>query len=241
MLIDLVSWRAIFVLVTLLGAVLTWQTGRRLMETRMVAAAAGWGGVWLGAGTLLRNPAFAAYALQSTFAIAVFFSFISGAPYFMIDVLGRSATEYGLYFMLVSAGFMAGNLLAARITARVGLDRMILIGSVLGLAATLLDLALLLSWGWRPLALFGPMLAAAFANGLTIPNAQAGAISVEPRLAGTASGLAGFLQMFAAAVVSQAVGALQNGTPYPMVGFMLGCALLSLLGFALPRLLRSHR
>ena len=65
--------------------------------------------------------------------------------------------------------------------------------------------------------------------------------SVEPRLAGTASGLAGFLQMFAAAVVSQAVGALQNGTPYPMVGFMLGCALLSLLGFALPRLLRSHR
>jgi DHA1 family bicyclomycin/chloramphenicol resistance-like MFS transporter len=240
-LIDLVSWRAIFVLVALLGAVLTWQTGRRLMETRMVAGAAGWGGVWLGAGTLLRNPAFAAYALQSTFAIAVFFSFISGAPYFMIDVLGRSATEYGLYFILVSAGFMAGNLLAARITARVGLDRMILIGSVLGLGATLLVLALLLSWGWLPLALFGPMLAAAFANGLTIPNAQAGAISVEPRLAGTASGLAGFFQMLAAAVVSQAVGALQVGTPYPMVGFMLGCALLSLLGFALPRLLWSRR
>jgi DHA1 family bicyclomycin/chloramphenicol resistance-like MFS transporter len=240
-LIDLISWRAIFVLVALLGAVLTWQTGHRLMETRMIAGAAGWGGVWLGAGTLLRNPAFAAYALQSTFAIAVFFSFISGAPYFMIDVLGRSATEYGLYFILVSAGFMAGNLLAARITARVGLDRMILIGSVLGLAGTLLVLALLLGWGWLPLALFGPMLAAAFANGLTIPNAQAGAISVDPRLAGTASGLAGFLQMLAAAVVSQAVGALQDGTPYPMVGFMIGCALLSLLGFLLPRLLWRHR
>ena len=140
-----------------------------------------------------------AYALQSTFAIAVFFAFISGAPYFMIDVLHRPATEYGLYFILVSAGFMAGNLLAARVTARVGLDRMILIGSALALAATLLALALLVGWGWAPIALFGPMLAAAFANGLTIPNAQAGAISVEPALAGTASGLAGFLQMFAAA------------------------------------------
>jgi DHA1 family bicyclomycin/chloramphenicol resistance-like MFS transporter len=171
----------------------------------------------------------------------VFFSFISGAPYFMIDVLHRPATEYGLYFMLVSAGFMAGNLLAARTTARVGLDRMILIGSALALAATLLTLALLLSWGWQPLALFGPMLAAAFANGLTIPNAQAGAISVDPLLAGTASGLAGFLQMFVAAVVSQAVGALQDGTPYPMLAFMIGCALLSLSGFALPRALGRRR
>jgi DHA1 family bicyclomycin/chloramphenicol resistance-like MFS transporter len=235
LLIDLVSWRATFVLVTLVGVAVTWRTGTRLMETRAGSRGGGWSGIWRGAGSLLRNPAFAAYALQSTFAIAVFFSFIAGAPYFMIDMLGRSATEYGLYFMLVSAGFMAGNLLAARITLRVGIDRMILAGTALALAATLVTFALLLSWGWTPLALFGPMLLAAFANGLTIPNAQAGAISVDPLLAGTASGLAGFLQMFTAAVVSQAVGALQNGTPYPMIGFMTGCALLSLVGFALPR------
>lgn len=235
LLIDLVSWRAIFVLVAVVGAVLTWQTGRRLIETRAGSAGGGWLGIWQGAGTLVRNPAFASYALQSTFSIAVFFSFIAGAPYFMITMLGRSATEYGLYFILVSVGFMAGNLLAARITLRVGIDRMILFGTALALAATLAAFALLLGWGWTPLALFGPMLLAAFANGLTIPNAQAGAISVEPALAGTASGLAGFLQMFAAAVVSQAVGALQNGTPYPMIGFMTGCALLSLLGFMLPR------
>ena len=172
--------------------------------------------------------------LQSSFAIAVFFAFISGAPYFMLDVLHRPATEYGLYFILVSAGFMAGNLLAARITARVGLDRMILIGSALALAATLLALALLAARPWVPIALFGPMLGAAFANGLTVPNAQAGAISVDPLLAGSASGLAGFLQMFTAALVSQAVGALQNGTPYPMIAFMTACALLSLAGFVLP-------
>jgi DHA1 family bicyclomycin/chloramphenicol resistance-like MFS transporter len=239
-LIDLISWRAIFVLVALFGLVLTWQTGRRLAETRGAAAAGAAGSVWRGAGSLLCNPAFAAYALQSTFAIAVFFSFISGAPYFMIDVLDRPATEYGLYFMLVSAGFMAGNLVAARTTSRVGLDRMILFGSALALAATVLAFALLLAWAWLPLALFGPMLAGAFANGLTVPNAQAGAISVDPRLAGTASGLAGFLQMFAAAVVSQAVGALQDGTPYPMLAFMTGCALLSLVGFALPLLWRRR-
>lgn len=235
-LVDVAHWRAIFALVAVLGLVLGWQTRRRLIETRAgeVPGGIGWRALFAGARRLLATPAFLAYALQSTFAIAVFFAFISGAPYFMIDVLDRPATEYGLYFILVSAGFMAGNLVAARITAGVGLDRMIVIGSALALAATLLALALLGAGHWVPLALFGPMLAGAFANGLTVPNAQAGAVSVDPALAGTASGVAGFLQMFAAALVSQAVGGLQNGTPYPMIGFMTGCALFSFLGFVLP-------
>jgi len=84
---------------------------------------------------------------------------------------------------------------------------------------------------WTPIALFGPMTIVAFANGLSIANAQAGAVSVKPELAGTASGLAGFAQMFIAAIVSQAVGTLQNGTPYPMVIFMMFCALSSLCFF----------
>jgi MFS transporter, DHA1 family, multidrug resistance protein len=235
-LIDLASWRTIFALTALVGLAVIWQTGRQLVETRSGGASGGAPApMWAGAGRLLRTPAFLAYAVQSSFAIAVFFAFISGAPYFMLDVLHRPATEYGLYFILVSAGFMAGNLLAARVTARVGLDRMILIGSALALAATLLALALLAVGPWVPIALFGPMLGAAFANGLTVPNAQAGAISVDPLLAGSASGLAGFLQMFTAALVSQAVGALQNGTPYPMVAFMTACAVLSLASFVLPR------
>jgi DHA1 family bicyclomycin/chloramphenicol resistance-like MFS transporter len=79
------------------------------------------------------------------------------------------------------------------------------------------------------------MMLVTFGNGLAIPNAQAGAISVDPTLAGTASGLSGFTQMLFAAMVSQAVGMLQNGTPYPMLAFMVGCAVISLLGFELPR------
>jgi len=236
LLIDAASWRTIFALSAVVGLAVLWQTARQLVETRGRGAVGGAPiRLLTGAGRLLRSPAFVAYAVQSTFAISVFFAFISGAPYFMLDVLQRPATEYGLYFILVSAGFMAGNLLAARITTRVGLDRMILIGSALALAATLLALALLASRPWLPIALFGPMLGAAFANGLTVPNAQAGAISVDPLLAGSASGLAGFLQMFTAALVSQAVGALQNGTPYPMLAFMTACAALSLVGFLLPR------
>jgi MFS transporter, DHA1 family, multidrug resistance protein len=84
------------------------------------------------------------------------------------------------------------------------------------------------------------MMFGSFASGLAMPNAQAGAISVDPALAGTASGVAGFTQLLVAALVSQAVGMLQDGTPYPMLGFMVGCAALSLLGFVLPRRLAAQ-
>jgi DHA1 family bicyclomycin/chloramphenicol resistance-like MFS transporter len=237
-LLDVASWRAIFVLTTAIGVVLSWPIITMLAETRSPEARR-IGSTFAGATTLLRSGQFWSYVLQSTFGISVFFAFISGAPYFMINVLGRPATEYGLWFILVSAAFMTGNLVSGRFSARIGLDRMVFAGAVLALTGAGLALALLLGGAWTPLALFGPMMAAGLGNGFSVPNAQAGAISVRPLLAGTASGIAGFSQMFVAALVSQAVGMLQNGTPYPMVGFMAGCAVLSLAGFLLPRRLAT--
>jgi DHA1 family bicyclomycin/chloramphenicol resistance-like MFS transporter len=239
-LLDVASWRAIFYLVTGVGVALTWPIISTLAETRPPEARRH-GGPFAGAGALLRSGLFWSYTLQSTFGISVFFAFIAGAPYFMMNVLGRSATEYGLWFILVSAAFMAGNLTAGRFSGRIGLDRMVFAGAVLGLAGAGVTGVLVLGGAWAPLALFGPMMAVGLGNGFAVPNAQAGALSVHPLLAGTASGIAGFSQMFVAALVSQAVGMVQNGTPYPMAGFMAVCAVLSLLGFVLPRRLNSKR
>ena len=236
LLLGLFDWRAIFISLTGVGCLLLWGTQQRLRETSAGGfGGAGWSDLLSGTAALVRSRAFVAYVLQSAFAIAVFFAFVAGAPYYMIDVLHRPATEYGLWFIVVSLGFMAGNFAAARLTRRIGLDRMVLIGSWLVLLGIALAAGLALGGLWTPAALFGPMMLATFGNGLSIPNAQAGAISVDPVLAGTASGLSGFTQMLIAALVSQAVGVLQNGTPYPMLAFMVGGAVISLIGFVLPR------
>jgi DHA1 family bicyclomycin/chloramphenicol resistance-like MFS transporter len=234
-LMDLADWRAIFGALTLAGIMLAWGARLRLEETRSSPSGGPSLTLLAGAGRLLRSAAFIGYVLPSSFMMATFFAFVSGAPYFMIDVLGRSATEYGLWFIVVSVGYMAGNFTAARVTRRVGLDRMIVLGLVLALAGTALALGLIMALPWTPVLLFGPMMLASVASGLATPNAIAGAISVDPTMAGTASGLTGFTQMTTAALVSQAVGMLQNGTPYPMAGFMVGCAAMSLVGFVLPR------
>ena len=232
-LIDQISWRAIFVAMTGIGTVLGLWVYLALIETRITEPGPGSTSLFRGAVFLLRQPVFLAYMLQSTFAISTFFAFISGAPYFMIDILDRSATDYGLLFMLVPGSFMIGNFVSAKAGRMIGIDRLIRAGNWLALIATGLAGIMMAAGHWTAWALFGPMMVTGFANGLSIANAQAGAVSINPTLAGTASGLAGFTQMFIAALVSQCVGVLQDGTPYAMLGFMAGCAFLSLISFAL--------
>jgi DHA1 family bicyclomycin/chloramphenicol resistance-like MFS transporter len=178
--------------------------------------------------SLLEERRFVAYALQGAFSMSVFFSFLAAAPYVMIMVLERPSAEYGLMFILVSASFMAGNFIAARLNRRLGIDRMILLGSigtVAGCGAMLL--AVPLTWT-TPWALFVPMMVVAFTQGTSMPNSLAAVISVKPEIAGAASGLAGFIQMGLAAVAAQTIGSIQTGSAYPMAIGMLTCAVLML-------------
>jgi DHA1 family bicyclomycin/chloramphenicol resistance-like MFS transporter len=74
--------------------------------------------------------------------------------------------------------------------------------------------------------------------GLMAGNTMAGALSVDPRRAGSISALMGGLSFGAGALASWAGGALHNGTALPMAGVMLGCLLGSAAALwllALPR------
>ena len=229
---DWIGWRANFAFCGIIGVLVTALVITGLPEThRERAGIPGLAGMIATFARLLRTPAFRGFALQSAFCLASFFSFAAAAPYVVIVVMERSASSYGLFFIVVSLAFMLGNFIAGRISERVGVERMVLIGSSLAVLATLLCLLCLVLFGWVPWALFGPCVLLAIGNGLSVPNAMAGAISVDPRAAGAASGLAGFLQMLIAAVFAQLSGMWQNGTPFPMVGFMIAASALALLSF----------
>lgn len=231
---DLISWRASFAFCGIVGVAVSALVITGLPETHHdrvgIPGLAQMGATFL---HLLRTPAFRGFAFQSAFCLASFFSFAAAAPYVVIVVMERSASAYGLYFIVVSLAFMFGNFIAGRISERVGVERMVLAGSSLAVLATLLALACLVLVGWEPWALFGPCILLAIGNGLSVPNAMAGAISVDPRTSGAASGLAGFLQMLLAAVFAQLSGMWQDGTPYPMIGFMITASALALLSFLL--------
>jgi DHA1 family bicyclomycin/chloramphenicol resistance-like MFS transporter len=237
---DLIGWRANFAFCGVTGILVTALVIMRLPETHHDRVRIP--GIVSLFGTfahLLRMPTFRGFALQSAFCFASFFSFAAAAPYVVIVVMERSASVYGLFFIVISFAFMFGNFVAGRISERVGIDRMVLIGSSLAVFGTLSGLICLLLFGWVPWALFGPTILLAIGNGFSVPNAMAGAISVDPRASGAASGLAGFLQMLTAAGFAQLAGMWQNGTPFPMIGFMIAASVLALAIFIVS--LRSAR
>ena len=81
--------------------------------------------------------------------------------------------------------------------------------------------------------LFGAMALMAFSNGLTLPNTLSIVVGINPLIAGSASGLAGFIQMFTGAIAAQVIGMLLAETALPMALMMFAAAGLSVFCVAL--------
>ena len=226
------DWHSIFYLVAAISLTMLFAMQRALPETlKKQTPFTGVGSMLKGFVTLLRSRIFSAYAMNVAFVSVMFFSFIAAAPEVMVSVLNRPPNEYGYYFILVPSAFMAGNYVARWLSTRFGVKRMITSGSWLSITGISIALILHLSGLLHPLALFMPIALTTFGNGISLPNAQAAAINEFPDMAGSASGLTGFLQMGFSAVAAQLVALMFNGTVYPMLLLMLTAATLSLVSF----------
>ena len=227
---DAFDWRAIFIFAGVIGALVLVFALPRVPETLPpgtdVQTFRGMLGGFL---ILLRVPAFLGYAGQVGFGMGMFMAFLGAAPFVMINVLERPPTEFGLFFVMISAGFMAGTFLTGRFGERVGMDRMMRLGSALAVLFGVVMLGFVLAGMWSPWTIFVPGAAMAMANGLAMPNAQAGAVSISPQFAGTASGLLAFLQMLIGAGFAQLAGVVQDDTPLPMAIVMVTASVLAFL------------
>lgn len=180
---------------------------------------------------LIRARRFWGYALTAGFASGAFFAFLGGAPFVSNTVLGLKPAEVGYYFAFVSVGYMLGNFLSGRYSQRVGLNAMMLTGSAIATFGMLGMLALFLLGFVHPLSFFGMIGFVGLGNGMTLPNANAGIVSVRPHLAGSASGLGGAVMIGGGAALSAIAGALltpQTGA-YPLIYMMLGSSVIAML------------
>ncbi len=206
---DHFGWRVIFAVIAVLSVAMTVLVAALLPETRPPEAHKGQSGgeILRDAAHLLREKRFLSYAGTVVFATAGFFAFVGGAPHIIVSLMERPASEYGLWFVLTSFVYMGGNACTKRYVGRVGPDKLILIGAWLSVVSGVMLLAVaLLGWVTSPVWFFLPLLPMTFANGLQLPSAVAGTVSVNPQVAGSASGLTGFSQMLFGALVAQASG-----------------------------------
>jgi DHA1 family bicyclomycin/chloramphenicol resistance-like MFS transporter len=182
-------------------------------------------------------PAFWVVALTNMFNSAVYFTYLGGGSYAGVHLLGLSPATYGSYLMLVVVGYMTGNLFTGRFTVRIGPTRLMVAGCVI------LVFVVLFMWGAEatgylsPITLFVPTLFMGFGNGLVTPNCLALAMSVRPRLAGTAVGFASGLQLAFCALAATTVGwwiAVEESA-FPLMLQLTTVATLALVGSLIAR------
>ncbi|WP_339765538.1 multidrug effflux MFS transporter [uncultured Hoeflea sp.] len=180
---------------------------------------------------LVRSRRFWGYSLTATFASGSFFSFLGGGPFVATRILDMQPSELGLYFMFIALGYMTGNFLSGRFASRIGLNRMMVTGCIISTFGMILTLVLFLAGFWHPLTFFGPIFFLGLGNGVTLPSANAGIVSVRPHLAGSASGLGGAMMIGGGAGLSALAGAILSAEtgPYPLIFVMLSSCILSVL------------
>jgi len=105
-------------------------------------------------------------------------------------------------------GYALGNFISGRFVVRMGVNRMALIGTAVAAAGLGTSLVLSLLGVVHPLVFFGFCTFLGLGNGMMLPAATAGLLSVRPDLAGTASGLGGAIMIGGGAAMAALAGAM---------------------------------
>lgn len=157
---------------------------------------------------LLTSRRFWGYCFAAAFASGAFFAYLGGAPYVGTVVFQLEPAALGFYFGAPALGYFFGNFISGRYSVRFGINKMILWGTLLtvgGLTVSLLTYMLGLK---TAPAFFGLMSLVGLGNGMVLPNATSGMLSVRAHLAGTASGLGGAIMLGGGASLSALAGSL---------------------------------
>jgi DHA1 family bicyclomycin/chloramphenicol resistance-like MFS transporter len=234
LLLDHASWRAVFGLCALVGMIVLPLLASRLPETHHARGTElGMRDTLRGFAALLRDRRYLAPALFFAFVMAMFFAAQAALPYLIVEVLGGSATEYGVWFAVLCAVYAAGNYLTGRWGSRFVRSQLILVSATGSLVAAVAGWAAAGVLGWSTPVVFAPVIAISFFGAIAIAPVQAAAVAAQPERSGAASGLMSGMQMAIGAGVVQLVGLSHDGTPYPMFAALVACAVLALAASAI--------
>lgn len=224
---DISSWRIIYILLAIVGFMLAGLSYFHQQETLKPQTASIQRG-WQANKTLLKEPEFIAYLLVLCGSVGIYFCYLAGAPYVVMELRNHTATVYGIWFSMVAIGYLTGNFIAGKFSERFGTQKMILFSMVP------LVIGIILFWGLSGtphlIGLFLPMQFIAISNGICLPNLTSAAMSVRSESAGSASGLLGTIQVASAILITLLLSVTLQDTEMPMYLGISLCGIVSVLG-----------
>ena len=227
------NWQASFVLLGLVGIAVLFISYRDMGETNR-SQASNFRDQVRDYPELLSSRRFWGYCLSAAFCSGAYFAYLGGGPLVGAETFGLSPEVLGICFGAPALGYMAGNYISGRYSERFGINRMILAGASLVAIGMVACLALFLLGLGNAFVFFGAMPFVGLGNGMALPNATSGMLSVRPHLAGTASGLGGAMMTGGGAALAAGAGAMFSvlSGAIPLIVLMLVTALMGLFAIA---------
>ncbi|MFJ2093497.1 multidrug effflux MFS transporter [Streptomyces sp. NPDC087901] len=221
--LSLSTWRAVFVVLAVLGALLMFAVLKNVPETLPPERrhSGGLSGTFRTMGTLLKHRAFMGYVLVLSFTSAALFAYISGSSFVFQNVHGVSPTAYSLIFASNAVGMLIAGVTFARLSARVRLNTLLVAGlGVSGLGAVAL-LVLPLATGENLAVSWICLFVAISGIAIIFPSTMSIGQSLGRSAPGAASALIGGLQFLFGAVASPLVGLFGEDSATPMAAIIL--------------------
>ncbi len=233
-LLLVMSWRGIFVVLAIYGAVMLIAAIALVPETLPRARRNELGSTTVGQRyrSVLTDRVFLGVLIIGGMTFSGLFSYLSASSFLFQQSFGFDAQQYGLLFAVNSLGLVAGVQVASRLAARFG-PQWVLAWStstlvVAGIGIIVADQLGLGLWG-----ILVPLFVFMTACGFTFPCVQVLALDRHGKAAGTAASILGAVNFGVAGFVSPLVGWIAGDsgiTATTMAVVMAGCAVIGVLG-----------
>lgn len=172
---------------------------------------------------VLKNRSFFVYGLAGSVAMAAMFTYISGSPFVVREVLAFDEIYFGWIFGANAIGYISASQINRRLLKSYSTQLISQrVSWVFGFLSLLLILQVVLNLPNMYLFLLNLFLFLS-CLGFINPNMQALALSPFTKNAGVASALVGGLRMLSGAIASLLISLLHNDTALPM-GLLMGMA-----------------
>ena len=226
---EYMDWRIIFAAYALIGAVLSLLCLFFLQETLPKEASS----IDLHVKdyvALLRMKTFWGYNLGASFLSGTFYVFLAITPIVAV-AYQMSVSDLGFYMGSITAGFMFGSFLSGRLATRYSQECLFLVGRIAPVIALVLGILIIPTTNLGLEFVFLATLFVGIGNGISMPNINALALSVNQKLTGSSAGIIGSTTVAIGAILTMTGSSIAEGAPSALIlmATMLLCVLLSLL------------
>jgi DHA1 family bicyclomycin/chloramphenicol resistance-like MFS transporter len=223
------GWHYVFVVLTIMAAVLLLAIHFLLPESRKPDSTFSLKPkpIINGFISVAKEPQFYTYALAGSLASAGLYAYIAGSPLVFMELFKTTEKQYGWIFAMVAIGLITSSQINSFLLRKYKSEQIVVVAL---LCQSLTGILLFTGSIFSLLNLYTTIFLCFLflsCQGFTFPNTSALSLAPFTRNAGSASALLGSVQMGTGAFTSAMVSFLNNGTPLPMTGVMMTCAIAS--------------